>query len=261
MSAHRVAAFLVVTGLALAAGTAHAGRSCEARPLTVESLARGLGLAEQTARALDASGARAVVIARAGQDLSRWGLRWSHLGLAYRTTDGWRVVHKLNACGTATAGLYRQGLGPFFLDDPDRWEAAFVPLAPPLQARVAEVLADNRRAAALDTRAYSMVAYAWSTTYQQSNQWALETLASIVDRDIADREQAQAWLRLKGYAPATLRIDAFTRLGARLTRANVAFDDHPMARRLADRIDTVTVESVFDFLERRALAGPIETVP
>jgi hypothetical protein len=34
------------------------------------------------------------------------------------------------------------------------------------------------------------------------------------------------------------------RLGARMFRANVAFDDHPFDRRMAGRIDTVTTEAV-----------------
>jgi hypothetical protein len=34
-------------------------------------------------------------------------------------------------------------------------------------------------------------------------------------------------------------------------RANVAFDDHPFERRMAGQIDTVTVESVYRFIEQR----------
>ena len=34
-------------------------------------------------------------------------------------------------------------------------------------------------------------------------------------------------------------------------RANVAFDDQPFARRMSGDIDTVTVESVVRFVERR----------
>ncbi len=33
--------------------------------------------------------------------------------------------------------------------------------------------------------------------------------------------------------------------------ANVSFDDHPFARRMAGQIDTVTVESVFNFVRQR----------
>jgi hypothetical protein len=258
-SAFALAAVLTLT-LAAASPPAHAGRSCEERPLSADRLAQGLTLAERTARALDASGIRVAILARAGQDLSRYGLRWSHIGIAYRESAGWRVVHKLNACGSATASLYRQGLGEFFLDDPYRWEAAFVPLAPPLAAQIADALADNRRISALDTPAYSMVAYTWGGTYQQSNQWAIETLASLAEPAASNRERAQAWLRFKGYESSVLRIDALTRLGARITRANIAFDDHPSAQRFADRIETVTADSVLSWLKRSGIGGAVETV-
>ena len=81
---------------------AQAGRSCEQAKPTAALIVKGMQLAERTSQQLDASGARVVLLARAGQDLSKYGLRYSHLGIAYKTDEGpWRVVHKLNQCGTA----------------------------------------------------------------------------------------------------------------------------------------------------------------
>lgn len=237
---------------------AQAGRSCDApQPPRAEAVLRGLDLAERTLAALDASGADVVVLARAGQDLSRHGLRWSHLGLAYRAADGrgWQVLHKLNQCGTAEGDLYVQGLGPFFLDDLWRYEAAWVVPSPAVQARLLPLLRDRARAVRLQHRPYNLVSHAWSQRYQQSNQWAIETLALAMDEGVDSREQAQAWLRLRGYQPTVLRLDAATRLGGRIASANVAFDDHPLGERLAGRIATVTVDSVFDWLQRTGMAG------
>jgi len=246
--------------LALAAAGAQAGRSCETRAPDALAVQRAMTLAEHTADALDASGADVVLLARAGQDLSRWGLAWSHLGLAYRDGPRWRVAHKLNQCGSGRADVYRQGLGEFFLDDLFDYRAAIVVPAPELQARLLPALRDDRRLAQLHTPAYSMVAYPWAQKYQQSNQWAIETLAMAQDPAAADRERAQAWLRLQGYAPSTLRIDAFSRLGARLGAANIAFDDHPNEKRFTDRIETVTVDSVFAWLNRSGLGAPVQVV-
>ncbi|CAM4028763.1 DUF2145 domain-containing protein [Paracidovorax anthurii] len=261
-------AVLAMAAVALmAAGTAHAGRSCEARRPTAQTIERGMQLAERTARALDAehqrSGARVVLLARAGQDLSKYGLRYSHLGWAYRTPEGpWRVAHKLNECGTAVAAVYRQGLGEFFLDDLWRYEAVWLVPTPEVQARLAEVLADRARTTALHQSPYSMVSYAWGTRYQQSNQWALETLAAAMEpATIRTRSQAQAWLRFKGYEPTVLRIGPLTRLGGRVTAANVAFDDHPGRERFADRIATVTVDSALAWMPRAGLgAAPASLV-
>jgi hypothetical protein len=255
---------LVAIAALLAATTAEAGRSCEQHPPTALAVSRAMQLADATAKRLTDSGADVVVIARAGQNLSEYGLRYSHLGFAYREREGevtlWRVVHKLNQCGSARASLYRQGLGEFFLDDLWQYEAAVVVLAPQAQTRLRPLLTDNAEVARLDTPAYSMVAYPWSDRYQQSNQWAIETLALAEDPAAATRERAQAWLRLHGYEPTTLRISALKRLGARIASANVAFDDHPDEKRFSDRIETVTVDSVFRWLERDKLGGAVQVI-
>jgi hypothetical protein len=249
---------LTVTWWVTAAATcAHAGQPCETRPPQTNDVVRGMTLAANTAARLDASGAQVVVLARAGQDLSKYGVTWSHFGFAYRDGDGprshWRVVHKLNHCGTANAALYRQGLGEFFLDQPHRYEAAFVELTPDVQSKLLPLLRDNARIDDWHEPRYSMVAYAWATRYQQSNQWALETLAGAMDTGVTNRQRAQAWLQLRGFEPTTLRIDPLTRLGGRMTRANIEFDDHPNAKRFSDRIETVTVDSVFAWLQRSGL--------
>ena len=244
---------------------AHAGRSCDQRPLDARAIEQGMALAQRTSDALDAehtrSGARVVVLGRAGQDLSKYGCVTSHLGWAYKTTAGpWRVLHKLNECGTAVGDIYRQGLGEFFLDDLWRHEAAWVVPVPALQAPLLAMLTDPSRSTQMHTRDYSMVSYVWGLRYQQSNQWALETLAAAVEPSIQGREQAQAWLRFKGYQPTTLRLGPFTRLGGRVGSANVAFDDHPNEKRFSDRIETVTVDSVLDWLTRSGMAGATQTL-
>ncbi len=240
-----------------------AGRSCDApQPPKAQTIERAMNLAQRTQQALDASGAEVVVLARAGQDLRKYGLRYSHLGLAYRESDGhggsvWRVLHKLNQCGTAESAIYRQGLGDFFLDDLWRFEAAWVVPTPAVQHQLMAVLQDTAQAVQLHHKPYSMVSYVWGLTYQQSNQWALETMAMAVapgsPGGISTRAQAQSWLYAQGYQPTVLNIGALTRLGARVSSANVAFDDHPSAKRFSDHIETVTVDSMFAWMQRAGL--------
>lgn len=250
---------LLIAALLLAAGAAQAGRSCEQRRPSVQTIARGMELAQRTAQALDASGARVALLARAGQDLSQYGLRHSHLGWVYKTPEGpWRVVHKLNECGTAAGHVYRQGLGEFFLDDLWRYEAAIQLPAPQVQQALWQFLTRPQTVLRLQHEPYSMVSYAWGQRYQQSNQWAVETLAAAMEpATIYSRAQAQAWLQWKGYEPGALTIRALTRLGGRMTAANIAFDDHPGEKRFANRIETVTVDSVIRWLERAQLAQPV----
>lgn len=202
-----LAGALVALMLALSATRADAGRRCEAHPPQAGNVERAMNLAVAAARALDASGAQVVVLARAGQDLGAYGLRYSHLGFAYldRSDRGapavWRVAHKLNQCATAHAAVYRQGLGEFVLDDLFDYRLAFVVLDPALQASLLPILTDNDRLARMNTPAYNMLAYPWSQRYQQSNQWAIETLAMARDPAAQDRERAQAWLKLQGSGP------------------------------------------------------------
>jgi hypothetical protein len=244
--------------LAAALTAAVAGRPCENKPPEAGNVVRAMELAARTQARLDSSGAQVVVLARAGQDLRAYGLNWSHLGWAYREAPGrWRVVHKLNQCGSATAGLYRQGLGEFFLDDLFDHRAGIAVPTPAAQALLLPLLLDNSRVAQLHEPAYNMLAYPWAQRYQQSNQWAIETLALALEPGATSRQRAQAWLQFKGYVPTPLRIGALTRLGARMTAANIAFDDHPNEKRYGDLIETVTVDSVFTWLQRAGLAGEV----
>jgi len=55
--------------------------------------------------------------------------------------------------------------------------------------------------------------------------------------------------------PNTLKIGALSRLGGRAGSANIAFDDHPSEMRFSDRIETVTVNSVFAWLPRAGLSS------
>ena len=244
---------------------AHAGRNCDEKPPTVQAVTRGMALAERTREALDASGQDLVLLARVGQDLRKYGVHYSHLGLAYREPDGngghvWRVLHKLNECGSDHAAIYRQGLGQFFLSEPFRYEAAFAAPNQAWQQKLLPIMRDNQRALQMHHRPYSMVAYAWATRYQQSNQYVIETMAAAMLPAGASRMKAQAWLMAQDYEPATLRLDALTRLGGRISSANIAFDDHPNEKRYADRIETVTADSVFRWLERSGLGDRVQTI-
>ena len=137
----------------------------------------------------------------------------------------------------------------FFSDSPFRYQAGIWRLEPAVQNRLARALS-GKKANDYHEPAYSMLAYPFSTKNQNSNGWLLEVLAfTLAPQDEANtRTSAQAWLRSQAYVPGTLELGTFTRLGARLTRANVSFDDHPDEQRWAGRIQTVTVDSVLQWL-------------
>jgi hypothetical protein len=238
----------------LLAGAAHAGRSCEEKPTDASTLVKSMALAQKTWQALDASGAQVALVARAGQDLSKYNLRYSHMALAWRDhpKGRWLVVHELNECGTAQSSLYNEGLGNFFMDDIFMYETLIMVPSQETQQQLARLLTSNTPKR-LHEAHYNMLAYPFSTKYQNSNQWVLETLAAASNEPgkIETRAEAQTWLRSASYAPQTLSIPAATRLGARMFRANIAFDDHPFERRMTRQIDVVTVDSIVRFMRQR----------
>lgn len=233
--------------------SAHAGRVCEVKKADAATFINAMNLAEKTRTTLEASHAQVALIARVGQDLSKYGLRYSHMAYVWRDhpKGRWIVVHELNQCGTASSALYEQGLANFFLDDLFAFEAAILIPSRESQARIVAMLSSNIPLR-LHSGRYNMLAYAFSTQYQNSNQWVLETYAaSASELPIRTRSQAQAWLRLAGYRPVTVPVSASARLGARLFAANISFDDHPFGRRAMGQIDTVVVESVLRFVHQR----------
>ena len=232
---------------------ARAGQGCEEIALSGRDAVRSLELAGRTVAALERSGASVALVSRAGQDLGKYGLRYSHMGIAVRDHPAgrWSVVHVLNDCGAASSVLYVEGMGNFFLSDLFRFEGHILVPGPASQAALVRLLGERTALAhSLHEPRYNMLSFPFSTRYQNSNQWVLETwAAAAAPQQVATRAQAQQWLRQAGYAPITIKIPAATRLGARMFRANVAFDDHPFDRRMAGRIDTVTVESILRFVQ------------
>jgi hypothetical protein len=267
-------ALMTAAAIVAASGTALAGQNCEPRKPSLDSIRRDLALAASVAEQLDEmarrDGTRVLLIARAGQDLGQYGLRYSHLGIAYRDDaalggrGAWRVVHKLNQCGSSRSMIYRQGLAEFFGDGLYAHETGVVVLKSAIGTRLADQLKDDLVLTALHEPRYNMLAYPWSGPYQQSNQWAIETLATLAEPSVTSRAAARNWLRAQDYRPTTLQISSLTRLGARVSSAHISFDDHPFGRRMAGQIDTVTVDSVFAWMERSGLGGPtlrLRTLP
>ncbi|WP_394779512.1 DUF2145 domain-containing protein [Undibacterium sp.] len=252
----RIVAQCVALMLLAVSASSYAGRSCEAFQPSADTVMQAMELALRTRQALDDSGAQLAFIGRVGQDLSKYHLRYSHMGIVWRDSPKgrWIVVHELNQCGTAESALYNEGLGNFFLDNMFAYEALVIIPEPDVQQKMIALMSSDAPKR-LHMQHYNMLAYPFSELYQNSNQWVLEMLAAAGAKDAAidTRSQAQAWLKMTGYHATTLDIPAMTRLGARMFRANVAFDDQPFDRRMAGMIDTVTVDSVVQFMELRKM--------
>lgn len=256
--------FLALVIAFFVAGSALAGQSCEPRKPKPAEIRSGLALAYKVQRHLEVQGARVAVIGRVGRDLSEYGLRYSHIGLAMRDeVEGrWIVVHELNHCGRADSDLYDQGLGNFFLDDLFRFEAVVLVPSSELQDRLAEAIAKGagRR---VHQPSYSLIAHPYSEKYQNSNQWLLELAAAVLAGGEPSRAAAHARLMQDRFQPSVLHLPPLKRLGARLFSVNTLFDDHSSEEWSSSRYQVVSAESVFAWFARvdRSMGQSVVTLP
>lgn len=246
--------FILLISLCVFSTLATAGTACSDKPQSAETMHKAFQLAIKTREALDASGAQVALVGRVGQDLSKYNLRYSHIAFVWRDhpQGRWLAVHELNQCGTAQSALFNEGLANFFFDDMFAWDALIITPSVELQAQIVAQLKNTSALQNLHQPHYNMVAYPFSTQYQNSNQWVLEVLASAMNgTPQASRNNNQQWLKQAGYKPSMLRIPTLQRLGGRMFKANVAFDDHPNGDRYAGKIEVATVDSVADFIKLR----------
>jgi hypothetical protein len=245
----RLARLLLLAAALAAAHPALAGQECREQSLAQTSVRSGLELAYRVQGELQRQNARAAIVGRIGRDLSEYGLRYSHVGLAIwdERRNAYTMVHLLNACGRADSDLYDEGLGNFFLDDLFRFEAVILVPSPPLQQKLIDAVAAGW-ARQLHQPAYSLIAYPYSDKYQNSNQWLLELLAAAEQgQDHPSRIAEHRWLEHAGYRPAVVDLPPLKRLGARLFAVNTRFDDHSMQEWSSSRYQIVSAESVLDF--------------
>jgi hypothetical protein len=247
----RAAAIALVLAFAGVASPAQAGTQCvEARPGPRE-VATAAATALRVREALEDEGAPVAVLARAGTDLSKYGLHYSHAAFVVRDhPDGrWTVVHLLNACGTAHSSLYAQGLVNYFADNLVDQDARVVWL-PPEQADRLAALLTGPQVGALHDLDYNVIARYDSPRTQNSTAWILEMLAAsrLPAGAPLDRRAAQSAARRDGHVPDTIHIAYSKRILGGLFSANTDFTDHPVATRLSGDYPVVTVRSILRWL-------------
>ena len=233
---------------------------CErSRDITAEEQDRVLRFAAVVKQELERSGARAAVIARAGTDLSRFGLLYSHAGIALRDNPGspWAVRQLYYACDEARPRLFDQGVPGFALgaDAPARGHMSLLFLPDDKERLLAQAALDTPLALALLAGKYSANAYAYGTRYQNCNQWVAELIASAwghLDGVAAPRERAQAWLRGQGYAAGPVKIPSHALMFAGQFVPLVHLNDHPVEDIHALALHVSVPASIEDFVRRQA---------
>lgn len=246
--------------IALAACAVQAGslRFCDA-PTSVDAREqdRLLRFAAIVKAELDAAGREAAIVARSGLALDRFGVRYSHAGIALRHGETpWAVRQLYYACDEQRPRLYDQGMAGFVMGSsaPANGRVAIVLLPPEADGALARTAADTPRALQLLGARYSANAYAFAETYQNCNQWVAELLAlawgATADAGETSRSAAQRWLRAAGYAPHAFELAPWW-IWAGLVVPWVHHADHPSTDVAAGVLRVSMPEAIEDFVQGR----------
>ena len=246
-----------------ASGAAWAGLPtfCERESdITAAQQDRVLRFAGVVRQELERSGGKVALISRAGTDLSRFDLLYSHAGVALRgEADGaWAVRQLYYACDDARPHLFDQGISGFALgaDAPSSGHVSLLILPDDDSAQLERAARDKRLALALLAGKYSANAYAYGTRYQNCNQWVAELLAGAWGGVAADgphvREQAQDWLRDQGYVAGPVKVPGHALMFAGQFVPLVHMNDHPVEDLHALALRVSLPASIETFVRRRA---------
>lgn len=244
-----------------ASGTTLSGAStwCDrGHELTAGEQDRLLRFSAVVRDALDATGDDAVLISRSGLDLSGFNIRYSHAAIAWRNDAGvWAARQLYYACNEGKPRIFDQGIAGFVMgtDDPDVGYISIVRL--PRGAAAASLRSAARNtplALQLLAAQYSANAYAFSTRYQNCNQWVAEMLgATWGDIALGDglRERTQDWLRTANYAPEPVNVGSHWLMFASSFVPLLHLDDHPMDDRCALSLKVSLPEGIERFVRER----------
>ena len=217
-------------------------------PLQAPQLDRLLRFAAIAKDALQASGAEVALMARSGLNLGRFGVRYSHAGIALRQggLGAWSVRQLYYACDEGRPQVFDQGLAGFVsgTEDPDSGYLSAVLLPAAAAQTLQQAALDKPRAVGLLAARYSANAYAHSLRYQNCNQWLVELLA-VAWGDLrvdpvrpALRSQAQQWLATQGYEPEGVDVGSHMLMAVAPLIPWIHLDDHPESDRFALRLRT-----------------------
>lgn len=204
---------------------------------------------------LDASGHRAAIISRAGTSLDWLSIRYTHAGVGLRDAPDvpWSVRQLYYACAEEKPHIYDQGLAGFIQDNDgrDTTYVSIVLLPPGAEEALIDRATSNSVALTLLGADYSANAYAFSTRFQNCDQWLVELLASAwgnLSDTLPPREAAQQWLREQHYAPQEIDIPFWVPMWVANLVPLLHNSDHPATDLSADRYTVSLPESIEAFI-------------
>ncbi|MDH4134971.1 MAG: DUF2145 domain-containing protein, partial [Gammaproteobacteria bacterium] len=138
MNLSRICRSIILAMAILCSWPVSAGQGCAEKSASAEGSARSAQLSAQVLEALENKQLSLALVARVGVDLSEFGLRYSHVGIAWRDhpRGRWFTFHLLNRCGTGESELIEQSLDDFFKVELHSYQALIVAPSFPMQLRL-----------------------------------------------------------------------------------------------------------------------------
>lgn len=204
-------------GVAATCGWAGSSAFCtetvELHPAQQDRLIRVAGIIKAE---LESSSHQAAIVARSGLALQRLSQRYSHAGVSLRRSPNapWSVRQLYFACDEQRPRIFDQGLSGFVLgvEDADVGFVSVLLLPERPEALLTHTALNDTVALQLLSPRYSANAHAYSTLFQNCNQWLAELLATAWSQQplaadtLTARAHAQQWLREQGYQATVLDV-------------------------------------------------------
>ncbi|RVU47790.1 DUF2145 domain-containing protein [Rubrivivax rivuli] len=222
---------------------------------------------------LEKSGVRLALIARAGLDLGRFGVRYSHAGFSLKHSPDtpWAIRQLYYACDEKQPHIFDQGMLGFLLgmNEPSRGFVSVLLLPEAEAADIERAALDKNQALQLLGATYSANAYAFSQKYQNCNQWVAEVLAAARGGLLQGpgaaapapqpplpplRERAQAWLKAQGYTPSVIDVRWRPLMWGTVFVPWLNNDDHPPEDQ-AQAIYRVSMPAAIEAFLRQQVPG------
>ena len=244
----RLAVLAVLAGVCHAPAQATSLRACDPPDtLTAAQKDKVFSFGAVIKAELEKSGQRLALISRAGLDLGRFGVRYSHAGFSLKHSPDtpWAVRQLYYACDEKQPHIFDQGMLGFLLgmNEPGLGYISVVLLPEADAAALERAALDKQQALQLLGATYSANAYPFSLQYQNCNQWVVEVLAAARGRLLEGRPnggeaapgvaplraRAQSWLKDQGYIPSVMDVGWRPLMWATAFVPWLHNDDHPAA--------------------------------
>jgi hypothetical protein len=250
----RLCALYVVGSLCLFVPASQAEISTATTVYSAPTAAQRQVFAQQVSAALDASGARLVLLARMGRPLVEMpeGMRFTHVGLAERTATGY-VIHNLYQYDDRPDRSRLEDDAPAaFFSEVAELEAGILIPSSELQQRLLAVIHSPTYAALHDPR-YSLIANPYNLGRQNCTEFILDVIFAA-QYQTADSQRIKA-LQQQTFTAEPVRVNPVKLLLAGLFRREVAIIDQP------GPVVTATFERIAAYLQQVDPGSRVEYLP